>query len=33
MIEEYEKKIYLIVDDYTLDKLLDKIKKIAIKKT
>ena len=27
-IEEYEEKEYLMVDDYILDKVLDKIKKI-----
>ena len=28
--EEWEGKKYLIVDDYTLDKVLDKIKRISI---
>ena len=27
--EEYEEKKYLMVDDYTLDKVLDKIKRIS----
>ena len=31
-IGEYEEKKYLMVDDYTLDKVLDKIKRIGIEK-
>ena len=31
-VEEYEGKIYFMVDDYTLDKVLDKIKRIDIEK-
>ena len=31
-IEEYEKKKYLMVNDYTLDKVLNKIKIIGIEK-
>ena len=31
-VEEYEGKKYFMVDDYTLDKVLDKIKRIDIEK-
>ena len=30
--EEYERKQYLMVDDYTLDKVFNKIKRIGIEK-
>ena len=31
-IKEHERKKYFIVDDYMLDRVLDKIKKISLKK-